>query len=67
MCCVHRPDMITVEQLEAALGALKAVGGEAKVKSLIAVLDEDHDGNINLDDIAEVRHTHTHTHTADSV
>lgn len=49
-----RSDMITCAQLEEALTALKEVSGESKVKRIVEVLDEDHDGNINLKDIAEV-------------
>lgn len=41
-------------KLEEALEALKGLSGEAKTRSIVAVLDEDHDGNINLDEIAEV-------------
>ena len=33
---------------------LKETSGEAKVRSLVAVLDEDHDGNINIKEVAEV-------------
>lgn len=46
--------MITLQQLEAAIGALKGTSGEAKYRSLFAVLDEDHDGNIALEEMAEV-------------
>ena len=34
---------------------LKDVSGEAKIQSLVRVLDEDHDGNINLEELGEVR------------
>ena len=46
--------MISTAKLEEALEALKGLSGEAKTRSIVAVLDEDHDGNINLDEIAEV-------------
>ena len=46
--------MITTEQLEEALSTLKKVSGEAKVQHLVRVLDEDHDGNINLEELGEV-------------
>ncbi len=52
---LRRDDVITTKQLEAALEALKGTSGDAKVKSLVAVLDEDHDGNISLNELAEVR------------
>ena len=51
---VFRGETITVQQLQEALGALKGTSGDAKFRSLISVLDEDHDGNMNLDEIAEV-------------
>ena len=41
--------------MEAALAALKDIGGEAKIQHLVRVLDEDHDGNINLEELGEVR------------
>ena len=47
--------MITTQQLEEALVALRGTSSEAKIRSLVAVLDEDHDGNINLEEVAEVR------------
>ena len=47
--------MVSTVKLEEALAALKGLSGEAKTRSIVAVLDEDHDGNINLDEIAEVR------------
>ena len=47
--------MITTQQLEEALVALRGTSCEAKIRSLVAVLDEDHDGNINLEEVAEVR------------
>ena len=50
--------MITCSQLEEALAALKDVSGESKIKRIVEVLDEDHDGNINLRDIAEVMYVH---------
>lgn len=57
-CSLHmhmcRSDMITCAQLEEALAALKEVSGEAKVKRIVAVLDADRDGNIDLTEIAEV-------------
>ncbi len=34
---------------------LQGASWETKHKSLFSVLDEDHDGNINLDEMAEVR------------
>ena len=46
--------MITTQQLEEALVALRGTSSEAKIRSLVAVLDEDHDGNINLEEVAEV-------------
>ena len=46
--------MITTQQLEAAVEALKGTSCDAKTRSLIAVLDEDHDGNVNLEELAEV-------------
>lgn len=49
-----RSDVISTVKLEEALQALKGLSGEAKTRSIVAVLDEDHDGNINLDEIAEV-------------
>ena len=49
-----RSDMITCAQLEEALAALKEVSGAAKVKRIVAVLDTDRDGNIDLAEIAEV-------------
>ena len=33
---------------------LKETSGEAKVRSLVSVLDQDHDGNINIKEVAEV-------------
>ena len=48
-------DRITVQQLEEALLALRGTSGEAKFRSLFSVLDEDHDGNIAIDEMAEVR------------
>lgn len=47
--------MISCEELEEALARLKETSGEAKVRSLVSVLDPDHDGNINIQEIAEVR------------
>ena len=52
--CCSRQEVVTCEELEAALATLKETSGEAKVRSLISVLDEDHDGNINLREVAEV-------------
>ena len=52
---LYRRDIITCTELEAALHVLKETSGEAKVRSLISVLDEDHDGNINLQEVAAVR------------
>ena len=49
-----RKDVISTSKLEEALDTLKGLSGEAKTRSIVAVLDEDHDGNINLDEIAEV-------------
>ena len=46
--------MITTQQLKEALVALRGTSEEAKIQSLVAVLDEDHDGNINLEEVAEV-------------
>ena len=51
----YRSDVITTAELEAALAMLKDVSGEAKIQSLVRVLDEDHDGNINLEELGEVR------------
>ena len=34
--------------------ALKGTSCDAKTRSLIAVLDEDHNGNVNLEELAEV-------------
>ena len=34
---------------------MKDVSGEAKIQHLVRVLDEDHDGNINLEELGEVR------------
>ena len=56
--------MISCSELEEALARLKETSGEAKVRSLVSVLDEDHDGNINIQEVAQVSsHTHTVTHT----
>ena len=49
-----RCDEITCTELEAALVALKQTSGEAKVRSLVSQLDPDHDGNINLQEVAVV-------------
>jgi hypothetical protein len=49
-----RQDLISCEELEAALTRLKETSGEAKVRSLVSVLDADHDGNINIREVAEV-------------
>lgn len=54
MYIMSRGTTITVQQLQDALRALKGTSGDAKFRSLISVLDEDHDGNMNLDEIAEV-------------
>ena len=43
-----------MEQLDKALLALRGTSLKAKQRSLFSVLDEDHDGNIKLDEIAEV-------------
>ncbi len=51
---MYSGDVISTAKLEEALEALKGLSGEAKTRSIVAVLDEDHDGNINLDEIAEV-------------
>ena len=51
---LSRGEVITLEQLEAAICALKGTSGEAKYRSLFSVLDEDHDGNIALEEMAEV-------------
>ncbi len=51
---LSRSDVISTAKLEEALAALKGLSGEAKTRSIVEVLDEDHDGNINLDEIAEV-------------
>ena len=51
---LFRGELITLEQLEAAICALKGTSGEAKYRSLFSVLDEDHDGNIALEEMAEV-------------
>jgi Ca2+-binding EF-hand superfamily protein len=45
---------ITVGQLEDALIALRGTSLESKYHSLFSVLDEDHDGNIKLEEIVEV-------------
>ena len=50
----YRSDVITTAELEAALAVLKDISGEAKVQHLVRVLDEDHDGNINLEELGEV-------------
>ena len=49
-----RSDVISTAKLEEALATLKGLSGEAKTQRIVGVLDEDHDGNINLDEIAEV-------------
>ena len=49
-----REEVIPCEELEQALTRLKETSGEAKVRSLVSVLDPDHDGNINIREIAEV-------------
>jgi LETM1 and EF-hand domain-containing protein 1 len=49
-----KQDLISCEELEAALTRLKETSGEAKVRSLVSVLDADHDGNINIREVAEV-------------
>lgn len=46
--------MITTKELEEALATLKEISGEAKVQHLVRVLDEDHDGNIKLEELGEV-------------
>ena len=51
-----RQDVVSCEELEEALARLKETSGEAKVRSIVSVLDEDHDGNINIKEIAEVSH-----------
>ena len=53
---VHTPrsDVITTAQLEEALMTLMGVSSEAKIRSLVKVLDKDHDGNINLEEMANV-------------
>ena len=33
---------------------MKDISGEAKIQHLVRVLDEDHDGNINLEELGEV-------------
>jgi Ca2+-binding EF-hand superfamily protein len=48
---------ITVGQLEDALIALRGTSLESKYHSLFSVLDEDHDGNIKLEEIVEVVET----------
>ena len=52
-----RQDVISCVELEEALARLKETSGEAKVRSLVSVLDQDHDGNIDLQEIAEVIYT----------
>lgn len=52
----RRQDVITCAELEASLARLKETSGEAKVRSLVSVLDADHDGNINIREVAEVSH-----------
>lgn len=60
----RRQDVITCAELETALARLKETSGEAKVRSLVSVLDADHDGNINIREVAEVSHWHAHyTHS----
>ena len=49
----HSSEVFTTQQLEAAVEALKGTSCDAKTRSLIAVLDEDHDGNVNLEELAE--------------
>ena len=46
--------MITTAELEAALSTLKDISGESKIQHLVRVLDEDHDGNINVEELGEV-------------
>lgn len=46
--------MISCSELEEVLTRLKETSGEAKVRSLVSVLDEDHDGNINIQEVAQV-------------
>ena len=53
-CLNCREQVIPCEELEQALTRLKETSGEAKVRSLVSVLDPDHDGNINIREIAEV-------------
>ena len=50
----YRSDVITTAELEAALATLKDMSGDAKIQHLVRVLDEDHDGNINLEELGEV-------------
>ena len=50
----RRSDVITTEELEQALITLKGSSEESKIKHLVRVLDEDHDGNINLEELGEV-------------
>ncbi len=49
-----RSDVIPTAKLEEALKVLKGLSGEAKSRNIVAILDKDHDGNINIDEIAEV-------------
>ena len=49
-----------MEQLEKALMALRGTSVEAKYRSLFSVLDEDHDGNIKLEEVAEVTIIYTY-------
>ena len=51
----YRQELISCAELEAVLAQLKETSGEAKVRSLVSVLDEDHDGNINIREVAQVR------------
>jgi Ca2+-binding EF-hand superfamily protein len=50
----NRDDVVSTAKLVEALEVLKGTSGEAKTRSIVAVLDEDHDGSINLEEIAAV-------------
>ena len=54
LCYYCRSDVISTAKLEESLKALKDLSGEVKTRSILSVLVKDHDGNINLDEIAEV-------------
>jgi len=45
---------VTTEQLEEMLKAITQVTNEEKVKKICSVMDDDHDGNISLDQLTKV-------------